>query len=91
MVRLEAPARISMPRRVRVTTYQRRSAVDQTDHDDRRAVHRVARAAEEIDVPLQPDGSEANSAARPQMMATSSLKNRIRPKVASTWSRWSRW
>ena len=27
----------------------------------------------------------------PQTKRTTSLKNRIRPKVASTWSRWSRW
>ncbi len=53
MVRLEAPARISMPRRVFATTYQSTAPTTRPTPITMRAVHRIDRAREDLDVALQ--------------------------------------
>ena len=45
----DAPARISMPRRVRVTTNQSSTRDRQPDGDDHQAVERVAQARQQLD------------------------------------------
>src|SRR5207253_1639531 len=79
IVRLLAPARMRMPRRVRVTSTHRSTATATPIRMMTARYVGYGRPGRMRKWPLRNRGTLVKSAARPQMIATSSLQKRIRP------------
>ena len=83
--RFDAPARISMPRRVRMTRHIKKRRNRKRHHDDRELVGGVIDARQDLHRRVEPRRQRQRlMPPAPQISRTSSSKNRMSPKVAST-------